>query len=157
MIWYWIILAQFLVHDFHFSRLEIVHDAESERLECTLNVFIDDLENALGLYGSDTLRLGTEKESPSSDSLILRYLEEVIQFSGDDHMAPLSLLGKEVSNDLMAFHIYFTAPFSGEKLICHNSLLLDLFEDQKNMISFKSNGKSEQVLLDNKNTKAELK
>lgn len=145
-----IALSSFLnppLHDFHVSKCLVEYNEEQVALQISLHLFIDDLEDALGRQGHDQLFICTEKESDLADSLIHRYLTERLQLkvNGDD--TRFQFIGKEISDDLMAVWCYLEITGVSElnQLEVSNRILLEVFDDQKNILSV--TGPSHQATL----------
>lgn len=123
---------------------------EAERaLQMSMHIFIDDLEIALAERGADSLFICTRMESPDADKYMARYLEEQIRFVVDGRPVSFTFLGKEVSDDLMAVWCYLEIvdldPF--EQLEVTNRLLLEIYDDQKNIMHIIGPGRREGTLL----------
>jgi hypothetical protein len=148
------------LHDFHVSRLSINLKPAEKRVECTLATFVDDLELALQKYhqlpdyiAGDSLALSLENlnltepsEHPATDSLIQAYLAGNIKLSGDGSPQILGwhYLGKERDTDLYGMFLYFyleDVTLTG-KLDLQSSFMLDLYDDQQNVVIWKTNGQS---------------
>ena len=101
-----------------------------------MNIFIDDLEVALKEMGQDSLYIGTEKEASTSDEYINKYLEGTFSVGiNATENASWQFLGKETSEDLSSIWCYMSivATENIEKLYVKNSILLETYEDQKNI------------------------
>lgn len=132
------------LHDFHVSKTEVHYKSETESLQLSVHVFIDDLELALAPYSENILNLLSDKEHPDSDSLISLYFNEVFKFSVDGQEVMPSYLGKEISDDFEGAWCYLEQEdlASFDQLTIRNTLLCEVFDDQKNIVSFKIDNKS---------------
>ena len=142
-----------VTHDFHISRCEINWDEKSGDLQIAAHIFIDDLETALQWKGVKGLRIGTDKESKEADRYITNYLSQHLRCKDQNSALTFSFLGKEVSEDKMAVWCYLEVSSQKQikKLTVENSLLTEIFPDQKNIVEFTLNGKrSGFVILDGK-------
>ena len=132
------------LHDFHVSKTDLNYKTSQEALQITVHVFIDDLELALEDYGSSNMNLFTKSESLSADSLIAVYLNKSLEIKIDKEAIAPVYIGKEISDDLSAAWCYLEfenlSPFKSMSL--KNSILNELFEDQKNIVNFKIDSKS---------------
>lgn len=140
-------------HDFHVSKTELQYKSENEAIQISVSVFIDDLELALAEVETEPLKLLTRFEHPSADSLIADYFNKHLKLTSDDLSLELNYLGKESSSDLMATWCYLEVLQikSIEKLEVENTILLKEFDDQRNILSVKQDGKSvDFVIFDNK-------
>lgn len=125
-------------HEFHLSKCLIEYAPEESSLQVTLHVFIDDLEECLRLQGIDNLFICTEKESPEAEQYLVDYFSKTFLIEVNGQQIPFEFLGKEISEDLMGAWCYFE--FKGiesiETITIANSILTEVFPDQKNIISF---------------------
>lgn len=126
-------------HDYHVSNCNIKYNSSTKSVQISLHVFIDDLEDALRLKGINELHILTEKESEDSDYYIEEYIQDHFMIKIDGQCVVLDFLGKEGSGDYMAVWCYFEIhnirqPASIE---ITNTIFLELFDDQKNIVSIK--------------------
>lgn len=130
-------------HDFHLSKCELVYSREDQALQITLHIFIDDLELALENQGNKKLYIASEREAISVDSLIYDYLQKEFKVISDDQPLQYNYIGKEPSADLQAIWCYLEVEnFNLSKnLTVHNHILMDLYDDQKNIVALKVPGK----------------
>lgn len=156
---HWLILMIYLLspiniekadHEFHFSKCDIEYSKEDKALQIAMRIFIDDLEEALAKSGNPNLKLCTSKEVDSADSIIQSYLQEKFKITVDEASHNFTFVGKETSEDLMAVWCYLEVvdiePV--ENIRIKNSILMDIFDDQKNMVVLKySKEKKEHFLF----------
>ncbi len=138
-------------HDFHVSRCEVVYRTETQSLEVTLHVFADDVEQGIRLYRDTALHLGTEIEVETADQYFQEYLAQHFFVESGGKNIQLNYLGKEPGEDQMAMWAYVEAVNVGglNEFTIGYDLLCELFDDQKNIVSFKvDNGRAEMFLLD---------
>lgn len=136
-------------HDFHVSQCEIQYRPQEGQVAVAMHLFIDDLELALNNIGYDSIYLGTEKETKDADRLILEYLQGHFSIELDGKPVSYTLIGKEVSEDLMGLWCYVEALHipSFSLAIIRNEILLETFDDQKNIVSFEYRGFRKQHFL----------
>lgn len=143
------ILLSLVKHDFHVSQCEIQYRPDEQHVAVAMSIFIDDLELALRVMGYDSLYLCTNKENEEANIYIDEYLNQTFQMSADERPIKLTLIGKEASEDLMAVWCYIEAidvsPF--DELVLENKVLLEQFDDQKNVVSFDYLGRKKQHFL----------
>ena len=106
-------------------------------MEIILHVFIDDLEAAINQSIKSELFLGTNKESELADSLIFQYINSHLKLTNGTSSIPISWIGKEQSDDLIAFWCFLeSSPISESNgLKVQFSLLQDLYDDQQNILN----------------------
>jgi hypothetical protein len=126
-------------HDFHVSKCLIEYSAPEQALQISLHLFVDDLEEALRQQGHDNLKIGTTKEDTLAETYLRDYLLKTFQVEIDDQPMKFSLLGKELSDDFLAVWCYLeiTNVADFQKLKLSNSVLIETFSDQTNMVTVK--------------------
>jgi hypothetical protein len=114
----------------------IEYSPEDEALQIMLHVYLDDLEEALRQQGADKLFLCTDKEHPKAETYLYRYLQQVFQIAVNGQPTNYTFVGKEQSEDLQAVWCYLEV--TDVKQVKHiellNNLLMEVFDDQKNMV-----------------------
>jgi hypothetical protein len=127
---------KFEFHKFHVSKCQIEFNFPEKALQISMHIFIDDLEEALRNQGFGKLFIGTEKESDQADEYLLQYLNDHFILNVNDQNVEYEFIGKETSEDLQAIWCYLeiTNIETVESLAVENSLLMEVFADQKNII-----------------------
>ncbi len=140
---YCILFFSSIDHDLHLSKMDLKYDTEEKAIQIVINVFVDDLEAALAERGNDNLKILTEKEAIETDSLILDYFYDMLDLEVDREPVSLTFVGKESSEDFMAAWCYLEVPDveNIKKLTLSNQVLLDQFDDQRNVVIIKKDRK----------------
>ncbi len=126
-------------HDFHVSIIDVNHNLEKNTIEVSLKVFIDDLEKALTEEDkAPTLFLNTKKENQKGDTYIKAYLKKHFKITIDGEVATGNYLGKEYENDVCWMYVEYTNIKKPKSISIQNSMLLETYSDQANIIHFKS-------------------
>ena len=138
------------MHDFHLSKSEVYYNRINQSLEVSLHVFIDDLEVAMQKSGIDQTYIATSKEIENADSLISQYLNDHFSIAVDGRRIQFNFLGKEDSDDLLAIWCYLEGEevTNPREIQIKNKLLVEVFDDQKNIVAFSSEKKQEFLLFD---------
>ena len=136
---YWIatlFLSISLNHDFHMSKCEMNYDVEDQAIEIILQIFTDDLEESIAKETSAELKLHTDHEHVASDSLVNAYLQSHLQVTADNQQLQWEYIGKENTEDLSASVIYLEiiGIDRPEEIVISNDILMELFDDQRNML-----------------------
>jgi len=141
-------------HDIHISKALIEYDETEQALQITLHIFLDDLEAILIEGGAPAkLNLCTEKEHEQGEAFVEQYLRSKFQLVVNDEVAEYNYLGKEISEDFLATWCYVEIPNVSnlESLQIKSSILMDLYDDQRNIIQIKApNQKPKFFMLDQK-------
>jgi len=144
-------LAQLEVndHEFHISRCEINYETNTGDIQIAAHIFIDDLENAITTQTKKNLHIATPSESKDSDQAIEKYLQQKLLIKSGGKVLSIVMLGKETSNDKLAIWCYLEA--TGWKNIpeiqVENKILLEIFDDQKNIVDLTINKKKKHFTI----------
>ena len=134
-------------HKFYVSVTEIEHNEKNQSLQVISRVFTEDLENVLKTRFDPRIRLGKEVETPGINSHIEKYLSQRFAVEVDGKPLPVKLLGKEYENDMILFYIEIPNVKEIKLIKIKNTLLLDMFEEQKNLIHVEYKGKTKSLIL----------
>lgn len=123
-------------HQFHVSKAQVEYSAESEALQISLHIFLDDLEFALEEKGASNLFLCSEREAENAEEMLQKYLSQQFQIKIDGTTQTYQYIGKEISEDLAAVWCYFEIPkiTAPKSIEVTNEILMDLYDDQKNIV-----------------------
>ena len=139
------------LHEFHFGKFEIEHNEENSSLEVSMYLFLDDLEEGITKKeGIKDLNLCTDKETNEATQGMIDYISSNFLIYNNDEKLQMNFIGKELSDDLTAVWCYMEILLPNQigEISISNSVLMELFEDQKNLVRFKSdkNGKIHKIL-----------
>lgn len=134
-------------HEYYLSVTEINYKAESQSLQIITRVFTDDFENVLRQRFNDEIRLVENYEEGPVEKMIARYLRQKLQINSNGQQHQLKYLGKEYENDQVVLYIEVENVPSFKEIEITNSILTDLFDDQKNVVHVKVNGVTKSLLL----------
>lgn len=122
------------LHNFHVSIAEVDYNTSSKSFEVSLKVFTDDLEKALGRkYQLGRVYLNKSKKY---NEYIAKYIKANFYIlNSKKQKIKMSFLGKELENDVIWIYFEFPYKSSPKSLKLHNSVLVELFSDQTNMVN----------------------
>jgi len=148
----WLFLTVFWAvpaHDFHVSKAQVDIETTSREVQITLHIFLDDLEDALAKRGHEKLFLCTEKEKASAEEHLLVYLKDQFELRAGGLDLKFDLIGKEMSDDLTAVWCYLLVSQTPDikQVFVRNEILMDLYDDQKNLINVRLNGDSKDFYM----------
>ena len=148
------------VHDFHVSNMEVTYRTATKSLEVTLHLFVDDVELALEAYTKDPLHLCTELETPEAGRFLEAYLREHLVFTVNGNKVAYDFLGKEPGEDILSMYCYLELKGidRAESLGIMNSLLTEVYSDQKNIVNIGVDREKRQyILFDDRTQSKEVK
>lgn len=145
-------------HEFYLSVMHIDYSEKDDALQITARVFIDDLERAIEERYGERTQLATESESVNANALVEKYLRARFGLEIDGRPTEIDYLGKEYDTDMAV--CYLEVPKVGltkvKTVRVRNEILTDVFDDQKNIVHFKINGKKKSFLLVKENNSGTL-
>jgi len=145
MTWQWIALWIVLLtgwkadHPFYVSNTIAHYNQETATIQISSHIFLDDLEKGIHQKSGIWIKYGSDNQSPFTDSLIYDYLSEHIQWYLMDSLLELNFIGAEMSEDFSALWCYLESPEIAPgkaKLDIENTLLMEIYSDQKNILHF---------------------
>ncbi len=150
----WLLVPDSELHDLHLSKAQVHYNVQSESFEVSMHIFIDDLELAMQEANLENPRIATNREHEKADSLIHVYLDKHFSVVADGKKVNFEFLGKEDSDDLLAIWCYLegTQIPKPDQLSIANRILVDLYDDQKNILAFTSDFRKEFFMFDDKKT-----
>lgn len=125
-----------VLHPFHASVCEIEFDRESQSLEVSYRMFADDLETALTTFSGNNIDLFNPNEKDNVDELVSDYLKEKLLFWVNDEERQFEFLGSELDNGALWCYVEIPVTTQVEVLAIDNSVMMELFDDQINLIHF---------------------
>ena len=146
------------VHKFYVSVTKVEYYDKGKALQKTSRVFIDDFEKALEeRYEVETL-LGTPEEILNAEVYIEKYLNAKFLVKINGEAVRYQFLGKKYDNDIMICFLEIPEISIGEvnSIEIQNELLMDIFEEQKNILHFKILEKKKSFVLIRENNKGML-
>jgi hypothetical protein len=147
-----------IVHKFYVSVTNIEYYEKEDALQITSRLFTDDFEKVLEERYEINAQLATPEELSTADGFIQKYFQArfLVKINGQD--VPFQFLGKQFDNDLMI--CYLEIPRikleQVKSIEIQNELLMDLFEEQKNILHFKIKDQKKSFVLIRENNKGML-
>ena len=145
-------------HKFYVSVTQIDHSTEAQSLQVTTRIFIDDLDDLLEeRYGIEAA-LATEAERADAQAYIERYLLDRMAIRLDGEAAEIDYLGRRYDGDQIVCYLEVTDVDIAhhERVEVQNDVLMDLFEEQKNIVHLRVAGKKRSFVLIRENNKGML-
>lgn len=137
-------LMSFHAHKFYVSNTAIEYSAQNQSYGITIKLFTDDLENALG---GESIHLGEENEAANASTLLENYINSHFKLKFNDQDQMLIYIGKEVENDLTIVYFEMLQSTDFHTLKVDNTILLELFPEQKNIVAIAVGGKSQTLIM----------
>jgi hypothetical protein len=146
-----IALLSFSTHKYYLSLTQIKFKEETKSIQIIINVFMDDIENALNKENNIDLQLTTKKELKNNDIYFEQYLRSTLQFKIDTIAKDFKYIGKEYDGDLVYFYLEIENISKVSSIEITNKILLNHFSNQQNLVKSKVGTKNKSVLLTKNN------
>ncbi|SNR16157.1 DUF6702 family protein [Tenacibaculum jejuense] len=147
----------FIDHKYYIALTEIEHNKESESVQMIMNVFVDDIEDAINKDYDADLQLNTKLEAKNTDQLFFKYLNEHFKILINNKAYSYNFIGKEYDGDIVYFYLEIDNIIEVKSIEVKNDVLTQHFPDQQNLIKSKINGERKSLFLTKKNDKGLLK
>lgn len=134
-------------HTFYVSVTEIEYNEKAQSLQIISRVFSDDLENLLQKRYDESLRLSEKKNSEKLTGYLNKYLGQRLQVQIDGKPQKLNYLGMEHENDMVLLYLEIPGVPQFKNIRIKNSVLTDLFSDQKNLVHVDYKGEIKSLIL----------
>lgn len=150
-------LFAFSAHKYYLSLSDITYNEKEKSIQIIMNVFMDDIELAVNKKYDVDLQLTTKKELETADIYFEEYLNEYFKIKVNNKQFKYSYLGKEYDGDIVYFYLEITDVNKVKSIEILNNVLVDNFEDQKNIIKVSVGANKQSEILSKKNNKVLLK
>ena len=148
--------TSFTVHKYYLSVTDLEYNEEEASLQMITRLFYDDLEDALRERYDETIIVDATSDQDLLDNYIKKYLQKKLKITVNGETRELSYLGKEYEDDYVVCYIEIKEVSSIKTVEIENTLLMDAFTEQKNMVHTDILGKKKSLLLVDGNAKAVL-
>jgi len=135
------------MHPFHVSVSEIFYNEKNESFEITMKVFTDDLENALRAYSKYDIYLDDNLDEKGISKWIREYLQLNFSLEVNGQKVEPLFLGAEAEMDAVWCYLEVRDIRNIKSIHVHNSVLMELFPDQVNLVHVDYAGKIKSLQL----------
>ena len=139
--------AEARAHVFYVSVTRVKWNADDARLDVSVRIFTDDLEEAIVAEGGPRLWLWTDRARADRDRHVADYLVSRLAFRVNGEKRELAYIGMEDALDATACLVQITDVDRVETIEVENRILIDLFDTQANVMRFEIGGEKKYVNL----------
>ena len=136
-------------HKFYVSVTEIEYNEKAHSLQIISRVFIDDFEKLLQTRYDQSIHLTKNGDSEKLTDYIKKYLGQKMEVELDGKPYKLNYIGKEYENDLLLFYLEIPDVPEFKKIGIKNAILIDMFNEQKNLVHVEYKGETKSLILTN--------
>ena len=135
------------LHPFHVSVCEIEHNPENRSLQITQRIFIDDLEEGINLKYDSDYDLFDPHDRELINEKIGAYLLENFSIYLNGKKVAMNYLGHEADTEAVWCYIEVDKVKKVETIEVHNTLLMEVFADQANIVHITYSGQVKSIQL----------
>ena len=144
-------------HVFYVSIARVKWNADEARLDVSVRIFTDDLEEAIVAEGGPRLRLWTDQAREDRDRHVSDYLASRLAFRVNGSDRKLTWVGMEDALDATACLVQITDVDRVETIEVENRILIDMFDTQANVMRFEIGGEKKYVNLSKKTVRGTVR
>ncbi|MET2984919.1 DUF6702 family protein [Aureibaculum conchae] len=137
----------FTPHKFYISLIKVEFKPEQEAVQITMRIFIDDLQKVINETNDINIELAVKNEVKNSDELIIKYIEDNFYITINSKNTSYNYLGKEYDNDIVYLYLEITNIKKMNSIEVNDTMLMDYFPTQKNIIKLKANNSKKTLFL----------
>jgi len=133
IVWSWALFFH-LMHPFHVSVTEVSFNDSNKHLEISIRIFSDDLENVIKQFEKSEFDIVNSLDDTTILNKLELYLKSNLILKENSETIPLNFLGAEADGDVVWCFMESGPVVTPKTIWAHNTLLLDLFDDQINLV-----------------------
>ncbi len=126
-------------HPVHISIVNIDYIESEHIFQISIKLFTDDFEKIINYHNNTKLNIGKANEHNKCNEYINQYIKHnlIFKINNKNILKNSTLLKKEVHNEENVTWLFYKIKYSsGKKVSISNTLLNDLYKDQKNLFIF---------------------
>lgn len=135
-----IFLCFSMAHPFYLSVCDLKYNSNSKKLEGTVKVFCNDLEEALKRLEQKPVDLIHAKNKTEILVLLGNYLSKRLSFTSKGQTIKYELLGYEIEEESLWIYLESESMPSPKSLSIENSILYDFLKEQMNIVNLEIAG-----------------
>jgi len=141
------------MHPLHVSLSNIDYNKDKQNIEIAIKLFDDDIEAAIYKDYNIILHLNSENEYFNTDSLINNYINNNFILSFNKSLKQkMKFVKREKKLDAYWFYFVVEVKDNTESITIKNTLLTNVYNDQKNLITYKSDNNEKGYIFDKNKT-----
>lgn len=143
-----VVFFGWLAHPFHVSVCDIEVNQKNSSLEISQRIFLDDLEMALRKKpGWEKLDVMDPSDPKGFDALMKDYIRGNVEVSVNGKSRAYAYLGHEREGDALWCYMEVKDVGQIELIEVKNTILLETYDDQINLVHIKNDGKIRSLKL----------
>ena len=135
-----VFLLESFFHPFHVTVCEIEFDTNTNALQVSQRMFLNDLEETLDKTYHVEIDIVNPKNKPFCDSLIKDYVLKHLAITVDGKPRKRTYIGHEVEEDVMWCYVEYYGVKKMKNLEISNTVFFDVYDDQSTIVQMEYNG-----------------
>ncbi|AXO80249.1 peptidase E [Olleya aquimaris] len=135
------------VHKYYVSITQIEYVKDKQSVQIITRIFVDDFEKLLRKRYDKTIVLNDGKDETLIDGYIKKYLLQKLEININNIPKTLAFIGKEYDDDIVYCYLEIENVKAINSFEVKNTVLFDVFPDQKNIVRNNINGKNKTFVL----------
>ncbi|HYF69773.1 MAG TPA: DUF6702 family protein [Ohtaekwangia sp.] len=144
------------LHPIHVSVTDIEFDEKDKALEIMMRVFTDDLETTMRKHENKPDLDILNPKGTTLDKLMADYMRSNFEVTLDGKVQKLNYLGNERDGDVFVFYIEVSNIKKWNQINVLNTILMETFDDQSNLVHVTVRGKIKSMRLTENNPSDKL-
>lgn len=150
------LLLSMAAHKYYLSVTDVQYNETSQSLQMITRLFYDDVEDVLQARYDEAIVVDATADQELLDRYLAKYLRAKFKIAVNGVRQELVFVGKEYEDDYIVIYSEVENITSIETLGMENTLLMDVFPEQKNMVHTEILGKKKSFLMEVDNPKVLL-
>lgn len=121
-------------HKFYLSVTQIDYIQKEHSIQVTTRLFYDDLQKALQERYDSSIRVEKSYDQKKLNAYIDKYIQQKLKIKVNGNLVKLYYLGHKDENDYVVCFIEITDIDEVKSVEIENTLLMDVFPEQKNVV-----------------------
>ena len=147
------------LHPIHLTVTNIEYNPKTKNLDISIRLFINDFEKILYIQNGVQTNICSENENHNADKLINNYITNHlrIEINNETISSKKFILKKKKKEDITLW-LYYSIKYkkSIKSVKIENSLMDDLYKDQKNLLIFTYKNQQKPMKFDVKHTSEKI-
>ena len=136
-----------MAHKYYVSVTQVAFIKEKKSVQIISRIDVDDLEFTLRERYDKNIDLTPIDESPSVDNYIKKYIKQKLEIKINTKEVDFNFIGKDYDNDQIVCYLEVENISKITTIEISNTLLFDLFQEQKNIVKLKINDKVNNLMF----------
>lgn len=152
-----LILCSSWYHPIHVSVTNVDLDPAAGTIDLSVKIFADDFQDLILQKYAVQLKITQQVKPAEKIGAVNRYMDEALQMEiNGQEIRGMEFVGSELNEEAIWLRYHYRHKGAIRKIMIRNSIMLEMFDDQTNLMILAYDGKQNGYRLDNKTTELAL-